>query len=71
MLKKEVKRLERGLPQEQADQRTETKYLLGITDEIDDGWGKGVKVEEPKEEPKEEEKEEEEEVVEVKSTRKK
>lgn len=36
MLKKEVKRMEWGLPEEQPDQRAEAKYLLGITDDDDE-----------------------------------
>ena len=36
MLKKEVKRMEWGLPEEQPDQRAEAQYLLGITDDDDD-----------------------------------
>ena len=36
MLKKEVKRMEWGLPEEQPDQRAEAKYLLGIEDDDDD-----------------------------------
>ena len=77
MLKKEVKRMEWGIPEVQPDQRAEAKYLLWITDgvveEVD--WWKSVKPEEPKEEPKkeeekkveeeDEEEDEEEEVVET------
>lgn len=33
MLKKEVKRMQWGLPEAQPAQRAEAKYLLGITDE--------------------------------------
>ena len=70
MLKKEVKRMEWGIPEVQPDQRTEAKYLLGIVDDVDDWDGKSVKPVEPKEEPKEEpkveeEEDEEEEVVET------
>lgn len=36
MLKKEVKRMEWGLPEEQPAQRAEAKYLLGITDDDDE-----------------------------------
>lgn len=34
MLKKEVKRMQWGLPEVQTAQRNEAKYLLGITDEV-------------------------------------
>lgn len=70
MLKKEVKRMEWGIPEVQPDQRAEAKYLLGIVDDENNWDAKSVKPVEPKEEPKEEpkveeEEDEEEEVVET------
>lgn len=77
MLKKEVKRLDWWLPEEQPDQRAEAKYLLGIVDDVDEDenelW-RSVNVEEDEEEEFEnifdDEKEEEEKEVKT-STKKK
>lgn len=71
MLKKEVKRIEWGLPVEQPEQRDEVEYLLWIEEEtpIDSGE-KSIKST-PKVEPEIEPEDEEEEEEEVKETKKK